>query len=31
VWASLARLCDVVAALGVEVREEVSLPSKDAA
>ena len=29
--ASLARLCDVVGALGVEVREEVSLPSKDAA
>jgi len=26
--ASLARLCDVVAALGVEVREEVSLPAR---
>jgi Predicted transcriptional regulators len=29
--ASLARLCDVVAALGVDVREVVSLPSTDAA
>ncbi|MGH8991714.1 MAG: helix-turn-helix domain-containing protein [Acidimicrobiia bacterium] len=29
--ASLARLCDVVAALGVDVREIVSLPSTDAA
>jgi HTH-type transcriptional regulator/antitoxin HigA len=29
--ASLARLCDVVAALGVNVREVVSLPSTDAA
>jgi HTH-type transcriptional regulator/antitoxin HigA len=28
--ASLARLCDVVAALGVDVREIVSLPSTDA-
>jgi HTH-type transcriptional regulator/antitoxin HigA len=29
--ASLARLCDVVAALGVDVHEVVSLPSTDAA
>ena len=29
--ASLARLCDVVAALGVDVREVVTLPSTDAA
>ena len=29
--ASLARLCDIVAALGVDVREVVSLPSTDAA
>lgn len=29
--ASLARLCEVVAALGVDVREVVSLPSTDAA
>lgn len=29
--ASLARLCDVVAALGVDVREVVSLPGTDAA
>ena len=29
--ASLARLCDVVAALGVNVKEVVSLPSTDAA
>lgn len=29
--ASLARLCDVVAALGLDVREVVSLPSTDAA
>jgi HTH-type transcriptional regulator/antitoxin HigA len=29
--ASLARLCDVVGALGVDVREVVSLPSTDAA
>ena len=29
--ASLARLCDIVAALGVDVHEVVSLPSTDAA
>lgn len=29
--ASLARLCDVVAALGIDVREVVTLPSTDAA
>jgi ribosome-binding protein aMBF1 (putative translation factor) len=29
--ASLSRLCDVVAALGVEVREVISLPGTDAA
>jgi HTH-type transcriptional regulator/antitoxin HigA len=29
--ASLARLCDIVTALGVDVREVVSLPSTDAA
>lgn len=29
--ASLARLCDIVAALGLDVREIVSLPSTDAA